>query len=152
MKRIQYSIKIDAPASKVFNTMLGLEKIETYNQWTSVFNASSTYEGEWSKGSKMYFIGFGEDGERRGMISEIAEYIPNRFVSIRHYGMVKGETEITEGPEVEKWAGGLENYTLEEKEGVTTVIVDIDITEEYMDYFNENWPKSLEKLKEISEN
>lgn len=132
--------------------MLGLDQIESYQQWTSIFNPTSTYEGEWSKGSKMYFIGYGENGERGGMVSEIAECEPHRFVSIRHYGVLNGEKEITEGPDVEKWAGGLENYTLEENNGVTSVIVDIDITEEYMDYFNETWPKALQKLKEISEN
>ncbi|HUH25610.1 MAG TPA: DUF1398 family protein, partial [Flavobacterium sp.] len=35
--------------------------------------------------------------------SEIIENIPNQFVSIRSYGILKGDTEITSGEEVEKW-------------------------------------------------
>lgn len=85
------------------------------------------------------------------MVSEIADIIPYRFVSIRHYGILDGENEITEGADVEKWAGGLENYSLHESNGKTTVLVETDITEDYLDYFNTTWPKALNKLKEIAE-
>ncbi len=85
------------------------------------------------------------------MVAEIADNIPFRFVSIRHYGILDGENEITEGAEIEKWAGGLENYSLQERDGVTTVTVDIDVTEDYLDYFNTTWPRALGKLKEIAE-
>jgi len=52
--------------------------------FTAAFNPTSSYEGTWQKGSKIYFTGTDENGKRGGMISEIAEYIPNQFVSIRH--------------------------------------------------------------------
>ena len=85
------------------------------------------------------------------MVSEIAENIPNKFVSIRHYGILNGDTEITTGEEVEKWAGGLENYTFDENNGITTVTVEMDTTDEYVDYFNQTWRKALNKLKSILE-
>ena len=85
------------------------------------------------------------------MVAEIAENIPNKFVSIRSYGILKGDIEITEGEEIEKWAGGLENYTFEENNGMTTVTVDVDMTDDYVDYFNETYPKALNKLKSILE-
>jgi hypothetical protein len=85
------------------------------------------------------------------MVSEIADNMPFRFVSIRHYGILDGENEITEGAEVEKWAGGLENYSFEENNGVTTVTVDVDSMEDYIDFFNKTFPKALDKLKEIAE-
>jgi hypothetical protein len=37
----------------------------------------------------------------------IAENIPNRFISIQQYGLIKVDKEITKGPELEKWANGL---------------------------------------------
>src|SRR5690606_35891440 len=120
-------------------------------QWTALFNPTSSYEGSWEKGAKMRFIGMDEQGEKGGMVSEIADLMPNRFVSIRHYGLVKGENEITEGPEVEKWANGYENYTFVENNGTTSVTVDLDIVEEFADYMNEKYPKALQKLKEICE-
>ncbi|GAB2775603.1 SRPBCC domain-containing protein [Salinimicrobium soli] len=151
MKRMQYSQVINAPAKKVYDTMLGISNIKTYQQWTAEFNPTSTYEGSWEKGSKIYFIGTDENGRRGGMVSEIADNIPNQFVSIRHYGTLDGEKEITEGPEVEKWAGGMENYSFEEKNGVTTVTVENDVHGDYLDYFNNTWPMALKKLKQLSE-
>lgn len=151
MKSLQFSINIKAPAAKVYNIMLGIDNKTTYEQWTALFNPSSTYEGSWKKGSKILFVGIGEDGKKGGLVSEIAENIPNQFVSIRHYGLLNGEIEITEGPDVEKWAGGLENYSFEENNGITKVTVDVNITEDFVDYMNNTYPNALAKLKEISE-
>ncbi len=151
MKKLQFTIKINARSNKVFDFMLGISNKSTYEQWTALFNATSTYEGCWNKGSKMLLVGTDEKGEKGGMVSEIVENIPNQFVSIRHYGLVKNNVEITEGPEVEKWANGFENYTFIENNGITEVIVDLDITEDFLDYMNEIYPKALDKLKEICE-
>lgn len=151
MKKLQFNVTINAPANIVCDTMLGKRSKSTYEQWTAVFNPTSTYEGSWNKGSKILFIGTDEKGERGGMVSEVAEHISNRFVSIRHYGLVKADQEITEGPEVEKWAGSLENYTFEDHTGITKIIVDLDATEDFVEYMNETYPKALERLKEICE-
>jgi len=151
MEKAQYKISIQAPANKVYDYMLGLSNKSNYEQWTALFNPTSSYEGSWEKGAKMRFIGMDEQGKKGGMVSEIADLMPNRFVSIRHYGLVKGENEITEGPEVEKWANGYENYTFVENNGTTSFMVDLDIVEEFADYMNEKYPKALHKLKEICE-
>lgn len=152
MKKIQFTEVINASAERVYDVMLGISDIGTYEQWTSEFNPASTYEGNWEKGAKIYFIGTDENGKKGGMVSEIADIIPSRFVSIRHYGILDGEKEITQGAEVEKWAGGLENYSFHETNGVTTVVVDTDVTEDYLDYFYSTWPKALKKLKDLLEN
>lgn len=151
MEKLQYAIKINTPAAKVYNTMLGLDNIKTYEQWTSLFNPTSTYEGNWEKGSKILFIGMSETGERGGMVSEIVDNIPNKFISIRHYGILSGENEITEGEEVEKWAGSLENYSFEENNNVTTLSIEVDTAEEFTEFFDSIWPQALNKLKEICE-
>lgn len=151
MKKVQFKTEINAPITKVYITMLGLDNKATYEAWTAEFNPTSTFEGSWEKGSKILFIGTGEDGERGGMIAEVAENIPNKFVSIRHYGLLKGDTEITSGEEVEKWAGELENYWFEEHNGITSVTVEVGVSDEYMDYFQTTYPKALQKLKEITE-
>lgn len=151
MKKLKFSVNINAPVSRVYDYMLGISNKSTYEHWTSAFNPTSTYEGSWDKGNKIRFVGTDEKGEKGGMVSRIADNIPNRFVSIQHYGLVKGEAEITEGPEVEKWANGHENYTFEENNGATSVTVELDTTEDFIDYMNQNYPKSLDKLKEICE-
>lgn len=151
MPRIQYSVTINASAHKVYTTMLGLTNKADYNYWTAAFNPTSTYEGSWQQGSKIYFVGMDEQGKRRGMVSEIKENKEAEFVSIKHVGFVEGEQEITTGEEVEKWTGGLENYHFQEEHNQTLVTVDIDVIDEYLDYFNDTYPKALAKLKEIAE-
>jgi len=151
MKKLQFQVSINAPVTKIFDFMLGINNKSTYEQWTSLFNPTSTYEGSWDKGNKMLFIGVDEKGEKGGMVSRIVENIPNRFVSIQHYGLVKADKEITEGPEVEKWANGFENYTFEENDGITKVTVDLDTTDDFVDYMEQTYPKALDKLREICE-
>lgn len=151
MEKLQFKVNIQAPVNRVYNLMLGIDDKSTYEQWTFLFNPTSTYEGSWSKGSKILFVGVDEKGEKGGMVSRIVENIPNRFVSIQHYGMLAAGKEITEGPEVEKWANGFENYTFEESNGATILTVDLDTTEDFVDYMNQNYPKALNKLKEICE-
>ncbi|NGF55826.1 SRPBCC domain-containing protein [Parapusillimonas sp. SGNA-6] len=148
MERLQYKIDINAPAAKVTELMLGKD---TYKLWTAEFEPTSDFEGSWGKGDKIYFTGIDEEGKKGGMVSEIAEHIPHRFVSIRHYGILDDGKEITEGEQVEKWAGGFENYTYEEKDGVTTVTVDLDTTPDFIAYFDKTYPKALNRLKEICE-
>ena len=151
MKKLQFTVNINAPVTRIYDFMLGISNKSTYEQWTALFNPTSTYEGNWDKGSKILFVGVDEKGEKGGMVSRIAEVTPNRFVSIQHYGLLKDNKEITEGPEVEKWANGFENYTFKENNGTTTVTVDLDTTEDFTDYMNETYPKALEKLKELCE-
>lgn len=151
MEKIQFTKDIQASAHKVYETMLGLHEKSTYEYWTHAFNPTSTYEGSWDKGSKIHFVGVDANGKKGGMISEIEENQPARFVSIRHYGFLDGDNEITTGEQVEKWAGGHENYSFAENNGVTTVTVDLDTVDEYMEYFNKTYPNALDRLKEISE-
>ncbi|MEP7196517.1 MAG: SRPBCC domain-containing protein [Saprospiraceae bacterium] len=151
MKKLQFKVSINASATKIYDFMLGINSKSTYEEWTAVFNPTSSYDGSWEKGNKILFIGADEKGEKGGMVSKIAEIIPNRFVSIQHYGLLKAGKEITEGPEVDKWANGFENYTFEENNGTTTVTVDLDTTEDFLEFMNQTYPKALVKLKEMCE-
>lgn len=152
MTKLQFKVSINAPVAKIFDCMLGLSSKSTYEQWTALFNPTSTYEGSWDKGSKILFVGVDEKGEKGGMVSRIVENIPNQFVSIQHYGLVNAGKEITEGPEVEKWANGFENYSIEDSNGKVSVTIDIDTIDDFVSYMNEAYPKALNKLKEICEN
>ncbi|MBZ4037656.1 SRPBCC domain-containing protein [Flavobacterium sp. 17A] len=151
MQKLQFKKEINASAQKVYETMLGLKDKATYEYWVATFNPTSTYEGSWEKGSKISFVGTDENGKKGGMLSEVVEHKAANFVSIRHYGFLVGDTEVTTGEEVEKWAGGHENYSFEENNGITTLTVEMDTIDEYLDYFNNTYPKALDKLKEISE-
>ncbi|SMC68692.1 SRPBCC domain-containing protein [Pedobacter africanus] len=145
MEKLEYKISINAPAEKVWNT---LWEDKTYRQWTTPFSEGSSAETDWKKGSRIVF----GDSSGNGMISRVADNIPNKFMSIEHLGMLKDGTEDFDSDEVKSWAGAMENYTLEEKNGNTELSVLTEITEEYKEMFAEMWPKALDKLKALSEN
>lgn len=153
MQKLHFSTKINAPSSKVWDTMF--EK-ETYTEWTKPFSPTPTstgrYEGDWSKGSKILFIGSDPDtGEEGGMVSRIADNVKHKFMSIEHVGILKEGKEVTSGPEIEMWVPAFENYTFTETDGVTQVDVDVDSADEFVEFFNTAWPKGLSKLKEMAE-
>ena len=148
LETLHFEISIQANAEKVYRTMLDANH---YAAWTAVFSPTSRYIGSWEKGAKIQFLGEDKDGNLVGMVSRIKENIPNQFISIEHLGLVQNDKEITTGTEVEGWAGALENYTFQEVNGNTLVLVDVDINQEYKTYFSETWPKALQKLKAVCE-
>ncbi len=82
MNQLQFKITIHAPVEKVYTTMLGLNNKATYEQWTALFNPTSSYEGNWNKGEKILFVGVDDKGEKGGMVSSIKEHIPTQYVTI----------------------------------------------------------------------
>lgn len=150
METLRFTVTINAGKEKVWHAMLD---DATYRQWTKPFNEGSRYVGEWKEGSEMRFIGVDESGkEVGGMYSMIRESRPFEFVSIEHLGMISETGEIdTTSEMVKKWTPAFENYTLRDKDGGTEVLVEIDISDEWKDMFNEMWPKALIRLKEIAE-
>jgi hypothetical protein len=148
MKKLHFTVDINAPKRKVWDTMLGEE---TYPAWTDAFMPGSGYIGDWNEGSKILFVAPNENGEIEGMVSRIRENRPHEYISIQHLGILQNGKEITSGPEVEGWADALENYSFEETNGVTRVSVDTDTKEEFEEMFQDVWPKALQKLKAIAE-
>lgn len=146
MNTLNFSILINADKEKVWNTML---EDATYRQWTKPFNETSYYEGDWSEGSKIYFLGTDENGQPSGgMMSEIAKNKPFEYISIKHLGII--ENEVEKPFDGENFA--FENYSFTEKDGGTQVDIELtNLPEDYSDMMNEMWPKALEVLKEISE-
>jgi len=150
MQKLHFSIHINGNKEKVWDSMLG---DVTYREWTEPFHVGSYYEGDWSEGSKMLFLGPGEDGQKDGgMVSRIKENRKYEFVSVEHLGMVIDGVEDTTSEEVKKWTPSFENYTFTEKDGGTEVSVDMEVAnDEFKEMFEGMWPKALLKLKEIVE-
>ena len=70
MQKLHFSITINTPRKKVWETVIG-EK--TYPQWTEPFSKGSHVLGDWSIGSKMLFLAPNAEGKMEGMVSTIAE-------------------------------------------------------------------------------
>jgi hypothetical protein len=144
---MEYTITINAPAEKVWKT---LWEDATYRAWTSAFHESSRAETDWKKGSKVLFL----NDKNEGMASTITDNVPNKFMGIKHLGLVADGVEDYDSEEAKKWAGSYENYTLNEINGATEVKVEMggaEIPKEFADHFAEAWPRALNKLKELAQ-
>lgn len=145
MKKMEFSITINASPLRVWETIIGKD---TYNQWTAAFAEGSTVKTDWKKGSKALFL----DGKGNGMVSEIVESIPGKFLSIRHLGEVRDGKEDPTTYQGEEWGEALENYTFKEVDGKTVWFVHMDMNDQYVQYMNDTWPLALAKVKELAEN
>jgi L-rhamnose mutarotase len=146
MQKINFSISINAPKEKVWKV---LWNDDSYRKWTSAFaEGSYAVTDNWKEGTKVKFL----DPKGSGMISKVAANRANEYMSFEHLGEIKDGVEDTNREKVKEWAGATENYTLKEKDGVTELSIDMDISDEYKDMFMQMWPKALEQVKILSEN
>lgn len=143
-QKLKLSILINAPKEKIWSVLL---EDETYRKWTSAFMEGSYAEGNWEEGSKMLFKSPLGDG----MISKIKLHKPNEIITIDHIGISKDNIEDFESDEAKKWAGSHETYRLEPGASGNKLIIEQDMTEDYLEWFKTTWQKALENVKELSE-
>ena len=144
MKPLHYSVDIDAPRDKVWQV---LWSDDTYGAWTSAFAPGSRAISDWQQGSRIQFL----DGEGSGMESVIDKLVPEEYMSFRHTAEILGGEVQQLDERTSQWSGGHEDYRLTERNGATTVDVDLEAPEEYADMFNDKFPQALRRLKEIAE-
>jgi uncharacterized protein YndB with AHSA1/START domain len=145
MEKQTYSIRINAPREKVWNALWDLQN---YREWTKPFSADSHAETDnWKKGTDVKF----GDGKGNGMVARVIDNRPNEYMSFEHYGEIKDGVVDTESERVKSWAGAHENYTLKGENGSTELVVDLDMNDEWKGFFDEAWPKALDKVKELAE-
>ncbi len=144
MKKLTFTIDINAPKEKVW---YALWDEENYESWTSVFCSGSFIVSDWNEGSKIHFL----SPEGGGMFSLITLKKPFETMLFQHIGEIQNfeEQPITE--ETKVWSGCEERYDLVEKNGITTVTASVDTVEDHVDYFEKTFPSGLEKVKQIAE-
>jgi len=103
--------------------------------------------GDWSEDNEIRFLT--EDND--GMISLIDKNRPYEFMSIRHLGYIRQGVEDTESDEVKSWTPAFENYTLKDLCDGTHLTVETDTFNDFVEYFNETWPKALVVVKNMAE-
>ena len=151
METQHFTIDIRASARLVWETMFN---DSTYRQWTSVFNPDSYFEGTWKPGTEIRFLGSDPGGATSGMtglFGVITEHRPYEFVLIQYQGQIVNDVDDTTSREARQLIGSREAYTFSESDGVTTVTIDVDTADTYTELWGELWPKSLAKLKQLTE-
>ena len=146
MKVREYKIEINANAQKVWFV---LWDNYNYKQWTNVFHeGSNAVTDNWKEGSKVHFL----TPEGKGMYSIVSFNKPLEKMEFTHIGNISDFKELPLDEEAKEWSGGKERYSISENNGVTTLVVAIDVYEKYMDYFDGVFPTALKKVKTMAEN
>ena len=144
MEKVEYKTNLNASTEKIWNI---LWNDETYRKWTSVFSEGSFMESDWKVGGRTLFL----DGKGNGMVSTIDAIEPNKLISFKHLGMIKDGVEDFDSEDVKKWSGSHENYKLKSHGDETELLVELDLDDEYKDYFGDTWTKAFEIIKSLVE-
>lgn len=144
MEKLVFKATINAPRHKVWEVLWGKD---TYPAWAAAFAEGSSVETNWEEGGRVLF----HDGNHNGMVSTIVKKIPDEYMSFKHLGDIKDGVEDLTSDRVKAWSGATENYTLKEEGGQTVLVVEMDSDEEFKKFFEETWPKAIDKLKELAE-
>jgi len=142
MKSVQFSIEIKASKEKVWAT---LWEDETFRDWASIIDEGTYMKGTMKEGNKIQFI---SSVNGYGVTSLIEKLKPNEFILLKHNAdtLDSGQKERKK-----EWTGGKESYSLAEVNGVTKLIVEMDMPEEQEEWFNIYYSKALERLKYLAE-
>ena len=142
MKTIEFSIEINAAKECVWAT---LWEDATFRDWASLIDEGTYMKGIMKEGNEIQFL---SSVNGYGVTSLLATLDPNEYVLFRH----NADTKESGQQEREKeWTGGTESYSLSEKNGVTTLIVKIDVPQEQEETFRIRIPEALERIKTLAE-
>lgn len=145
MKQLEFNVQIASDKQKVWNTML---QLESYEVWAGAAWPGSSYEGEWAKGKNLKFISPGQGGT----MATLLEHNPYEFTLAKHIALINPDgSEDRESDTAKGWIGTTESYTFTEQNGGTALKVVIETFPAWEKMFTDDWPKALQKLKEICE-
>ncbi len=145
MKKLEYTISINAPAEKVWTTML---THDTYQEWTGVSWPGSLYKGSWKQGENIRFIG----ANGSGTLATITTCDPYKQITAEHIAvLLEGGVEDKESDMAKGWVGTKESYFFIAVKNSTRLNVEMFINPAWEKMFNDGWPGALAKLKEICE-
>jgi len=143
MKTIQKTKHINAPKEKVWNVLLE----DAYNRiWMAEFMEGSHAETDWIEGHKVRFL----DNDSNGIVGTIKTKQPYDKVEMVYHGEVKNGQDDLDSEMGKAMNGSRENYYLSEENGVTTLQIEVDMGEDWIDMMSAAWDKALEKIEELS--
>lgn len=139
---MQFTIEIQAPREKVWST---LWDDKTFRDWGNIIDEGQYKVGEMKEGNEVQFI---SSVSGYGVTSLIEKLAHNEFVLFRQMADTK---ESGEQEREKEWSGGEESYSLSEKDGLTTVAVELDVPAGQEETFKIRFPKALERVKILAE-
>ncbi len=142
MKEMQFLVEIHATKERVWDT---LWQDETLREWASIIDPETYMVGDLKEGNEVQFI---SAAGGYGVTSLVEKLVPGEFLRLRHSADTQEEGRRERAQE---WTGGEETYSLAEKDGTTALTVVFGVPPEMEEYFKANYPKALERVKELAE-
>ena len=144
INRLEFSIDIKADKEKIWKA---LWDDTLYRDWSGIFGEGSHYVVDnWKEGSRIMFL----SSDQSGIFSVIERHVPNETIRFKHIGTVANGKEQPIDNESKIWTGAIESYSLKEDSGFYTLLVEIDVLDEHVEFMSEKLPIALEKIKENS--
>ena len=145
MNRLIFKTNIKAKKITIWQT---LWEEGSYRNWVKVFGEGSYMKVEsWEENSKVQFL----DANHNGIYSSIEKYLSNQLVRFNHIGSIIDGKEQPIDIETKKWSGAKEEYRIEEGGNHNTLVIEIDIMDEHLEFMKDRLPKALETIKENAE-
>lgn len=143
MKTIQKTKEISAPKEKVWNVLLEDE----YNRiWMAEFMEGSHAKTDWIVGHKVRFM----DNDNNGLVGRIITKQPYDVIEMEYDGEVKNGVDDFDSEMAQQMKGSRENYYLSESNDVTTLKIEVDMADDWIDMMSEAWDRALVKIEELS--
>ena len=139
MKKLEYKTQISATPKKIWDI---LWTQETYKIWSGVMNEGARFEGNFEEGSLIDLY----DAKNNGMFNLVEKNIPHREMTMQHKGWIYDGVREDQG-----WEDSRETYLLTENHEGTELKILVNSLDEFEAFFNTNYPRVLEKIKEIAE-
>ena len=144
-RTIKKSIDINAPKSRVWDV---LTDDKYTRQWYSEFSPGTYADTDWKVGSDAKFL----DHQQDGLIARIVTNKPAEELSMTFIGMSDKGKEVFYGPFVDAFKDKFETYKLREHNGITTLDISTEMSEDYYDEMSQRWESALQILKNLAEN
>ena len=140
MITLHFSINIKKDAQAIWKI---LWHDKTYRLWAGDFSKGSYAESDWKEGSRVEFY------NSRGLRSEaiIETRKENEAMIFRFDGLPEACSKINENGKIISY----KKYILKPIGDITMLSVYLDIDEEREPYYLENYPKALDKIKQLAE-
>lgn len=143
MKTIQKTKQINAPKEKVWNVLLE----DAYNRiWMAEFMEGSHAKTDWIVGHKVRFL----DNNDNGLVGRIITKQPYEAIEMEYDGEVKNGQDDLDSDMARQMKGSRENYYLSEENGVTTLKIESDMDDNWIEMMSAAWDRALDKIEELS--
>lgn len=137
----KFSIEIQTTPENVW---YALWDSKYYSRWNAPLCEGAYILCDWEEDEKVFFLAPGGNG----MASILKKAVLYKKAYFMHSCQMIKYEEQEEGV----WTGAREQFTLKETNGTTQLKVLLDIPEEKLSFYTENYPKALQLLKSLAEN